>query len=122
MKKIPGLFSAVIVLFLTAVVNTSPQQSPQQSIFGADLDRDPAQESGRRLFEKETFGGNGRTCRTCHTEETGTLSPEDVKRRFREDRHDPLFVHDGSDDGLGHGTKRTGKTPPSWSRCRWRRT
>jgi cytochrome c peroxidase len=106
MKKVSSLFSAAIVLFLTAVVSTSPQQSPQQSLVGADLDRDPAQESGRRLFEKETFGGNGRTCRTCHTEETGTLSPEDVKRRFRQDRHDPLFVHDGSDDGLGHGTKR----------------
>lgn len=22
--------------------------------------------SGRRLFERETFGGNGRTCLTCH--------------------------------------------------------
>ena len=31
---------------------------------------------GRRLFEKETFGGNGRTCATCHAaEENFALSP-----------------------------------------------
>src|SRR5262245_38766957 len=28
--------------------------------------------SGRRLFERETFGGNGRTCSTCHSADTGT--------------------------------------------------
>jgi cytochrome c peroxidase len=58
---------------------------------------------GRRLFDRETFGGNGRTCLTCHSEETGTVSPEDARRRFRINRHDPLFVHDGSDDDDGDG-------------------
>ena len=62
--------------------------------------------TGRRLFLHETFGGNGRTCETCHSAETGTVSPEDARRRFREDRDDPLFLHDGSDDGLGHGVRR----------------
>lgn len=61
---------------------------------------------GKRLFEHETFGGNGRTCETCHTRGTGTISPEDVQRRFRKDPADPLFLHDGSDDGLGHGVSR----------------
>ena len=56
---------------------------------------------GRRLFEQETFGGNGRTCLTCHSDETGTVSPMDARRRFRIDGHDPLFVHDGSDDDDG---------------------
>src|SRR5436190_20494394 len=28
---------------------------------------------GQRLFERETFGGNGRTCETCHSRETGTV-------------------------------------------------
>ena len=23
--------------------------------------------NGKKLFEKETFGGNGRTCQTCHS-------------------------------------------------------
>lgn len=70
---------------------------------GADVSRAP---NGRRLFERETFGGNGRTCQTCHSAETGTVSPEDARRRFRVDRHDPLFLHDGSDDGAGHGVRR----------------
>ena len=35
---------------------------------------------GRRLFERETFGGNGRTCLTCHSRETGTVSPEEAGR------------------------------------------
>jgi Di-haem cytochrome c peroxidase len=58
---------------------------------------------GRRLFERETFGGNGRTCLTCHSRETGTVSPQDARLRFRKDKDDPLFVHDGSDDDNGDG-------------------
>src|SRR5262245_28507391 len=41
---------------------------------------------GRRLFEEETFRGNGRTCLTCHSRETGTVSPKDARARFRADR------------------------------------
>jgi cytochrome c peroxidase len=58
---------------------------------------------GQRLFERETFGGNGRTCLTCHSRETGTVSPADARLRFRRDTNDPLFVHDGSDDEDGDG-------------------
>ena len=61
---------------------------------------------GRRLFERETFGGNGRTCLTCHSRETGTVSPEDALERFDDDPDDPLFLHDGSDDGAGSGVTR----------------
>jgi len=61
---------------------------------------------GRQLFERETFGGNGRTCLTCHSSKTGTVSPADAKARFLANPHDPLFLHDGSDDGLGHGVTR----------------
>jgi len=61
---------------------------------------------GQRLFEKETFGGNGRTCDTCHGRETGTVSPEDAQRRMARDPHDPLFAGDGSDDGAGNGAER----------------
>ncbi len=61
---------------------------------------------GKRLFERETFGGNGRTCLTCHSRETGTVSPEDAQRRFWRNPHDPLFLHDGSDDGQGNGVSR----------------
>lgn len=61
---------------------------------------------GRFLFEEETFGGNGRTCLTCHSRDTGTVSPLDAQRRFALNRQDPLFRHDGSDDGRGHGALR----------------
>jgi hypothetical protein len=33
-------------------------------------------EEGRRLFDEETFQGNGRTCVTCHSVKNGTFSPE----------------------------------------------
>ena len=71
-------------------------------------DRRPGHQrpSGRQLYEDETFAGNGRTCVTCHTRETGTLSPEQARRRFKKDRRDPLFLHDGSDDGQGNGATR----------------
>ena len=60
---------------------------------------------GRRLFDVERFGGNGRTCRTCHSNRTGTFSPEDALARLIEDPLDALFVHDGLDDGV-MGTAR----------------
>jgi cytochrome c peroxidase len=60
----------------------------------------------RSLFELETFNGNGRTCLTCHSRETGTVSPLDAQRRFAINRQDPLFRHDGTDDGHGHGVQR----------------
>jgi cytochrome c peroxidase len=62
-------------------------------------------EEGRRLFEEETFGGNGRTCATCHSVRTGTFSPESAQRRLARDPADPLFLHDGLDDGF-QGTTR----------------
>ena len=61
---------------------------------------------GRRLFERETFNGNGRTCSSCHTSATGTISPIDAQKRFKANPKDPLFLHDGSDDGQGHGATR----------------
>ncbi len=88
----------------------------QASLDGRDTDDEaPSAESAqalsqkkeaRRLFEEETFGGNGRTCATCHGAETGTISPEEVQARFAADPSDPLFVHDGSDDFQGNGTTR----------------
>ena len=69
-------------------------------------DKNPNRQSGKHLFERETFGGNGRTCATCHSAETGTVSPEDAQRRFAANMGDPLFLHDGSDDFNGHGVSR----------------
>lgn len=56
--------------------------------------------SGKELFEKETFGGNGRTCRTCHEKETGSISPASVQARFAANPDEPLFRALDSDDGV----------------------
>ena len=61
--------------------------------------------TGRKLFDVETFDGNGRTCRTCHSKRTGTFSPDDALARLAEDPNDALFLHDGLDDGVA-GTSR----------------
>ena len=61
---------------------------------------------GKQLFERETFAGNGRTCRTCHSQSTGSVSPQEAQKRFRKNPNDPLFLGDGSDDGLSHGVTR----------------
>lgn len=53
---------------------------------------------GETLFNNETFGGNGRTCASCHVAVDGLrLSPNDVQTRFealvsRPSSYDPLFI------------------------------
>jgi cytochrome c553 len=45
---------------------------------------------GRELFTRETFGGNGRTCATCHRPDNNhTIDPKYIARL---PRTDPLFV------------------------------
>jgi hypothetical protein len=78
--------------------------------------------NGKKLFEQETFGGNGRTCETCHLKETGTLTLTDIQRIVdKEDPDDPLLQHDAlDDDGVGtmrvraHGTFRLTIPLPPW--------
>ena len=54
--------------------------------------------NGKTLFEKETFGGNGRTCETCHLKRTGTLGLADVQRIVEKaDPFDPFLTHDALD-------------------------
>jgi cytochrome c peroxidase len=76
---------------------------------GAAFGQGNAVGQGRRLFESETFGGNGRTCRTCHSKDTGTVSPQDAQQLYKTHPNDPLFFADGSDDGIGNGTIRIRK-------------
>lgn len=61
--------------------------------------------NGKKLFEKETFGGNGRTCRTCHGKFTGTVGLEDVQRMIDNGDPDSFLVGDALDDD-GVGTTR----------------
>ena len=97
---------------MTAQSGRTPASNPLGQ--SATVDCDPSLsdqcakrrlQEGRRLFDVETFGGNGRTCRTCHSKKTGTFTPEEAVARLAEDANDPLFLHDGLDDGLT-GTSR----------------
>lgn len=100
-----GIKLAVIMLIAVAAGSVGPRlgraQSDDDARHGVGKRKD-----GKHLFERETFGGNGRTCLTCHSRETGTVSPQDALHRFSENALDPLFLHDGSDDGHGHGVTR----------------
>jgi cytochrome c peroxidase len=70
-----------------------PQLSPEQS--------------GETLFTKETFGGNGRVCSTCHElDQFGTITPRFVQQMFAKDPTGPLFRPLDSDDGVGTSYKR----------------
>lgn len=98
-------FTAALGCVFALVSSVSSAEDLQSE--SAGLFRTPADFfRARHLFEDETFGGNGRTCATCHGRETGTISPKDAQRRFQRDPHDPLFLADGSDDGEGNGTSR----------------
>ena len=97
MKKL--LLVGAGLAFVTAVVISASEQGPAGAGPGQALE-------GKRLFEQETFGGNGRTCSTCHSALTGTVSPADAQERFKKNPDDPLFLHDGSDDGQGHGVTK----------------
>jgi mono/diheme cytochrome c family protein len=63
----------------------------------ADDSLTPAEQiaEGRRLFMEETFGGNGRTCASCHVESLNfRLTPANVAQRFATlaQTFDPLFI------------------------------
>lgn len=107
MQRTWSRLGAVTLVWLGAMT-MSLAGAAQPSPDGARRSKGPhgATERGRRLFEEETFGGNGRTCLTCHSSDTGTVSPRDARRRFRRNPTDPLFLHDGSDDGRGNGVTR----------------
>ncbi len=60
-------------------------------------------EQGEDLFFHETFGGNGRTCSTCHDPRNEfTMSPQLAQQRYQADPTHPLFRPIDSDDGGGN--------------------
>ena len=111
-KHVVRILTLILSLSVFAVASANTSLAAQ-----AQLQVDAAQDDGgagsagsrhrrKHVFERETFGGNGRTCLTCHGRQTGTVSPEQARKRFAAHPSDPLFVHDGSDDGLGNGVTR----------------
>lgn len=98
-----GVALALVLLpFLAHADERAAMETDAAGFFQSTLDF----LKGRQLFEHETFGGNGRTCLTCHSRDTGTVSPGDARKRFARNSNDPLFRADGSDDGYGRGASR----------------
>jgi cytochrome c peroxidase len=95
MRARRGATCAVLVLSLIGCGGDAIDGDPGES----DLAMAHAS-SGKHLFTKATFGGNGRTCSTCHGDETGTFSPDDAAARYAADPSDPLFLPLDSDDGV----------------------
>ena len=79
---------------------------------------------GKKLFDKETFGGNGRTCLTCHSKQTGTLSVRDVQRIIKKgDPNNAFLTFDALDDDGGttrvQGTQRSASPSHCHRGSRW---
>ena len=104
-----------IALALSSSSIASLSNGLGQDELGIELD-------GKKLFDKETFGGNGRTCLTCHSKDTGTLTLADVQRIIdKADPNDAFLIHDALDeDGVGttrvqaHATIRMTIPLPPW--------
>ena len=67
-----GLIASLVLAPACAV------DDPQEE---AELEQLEGQAEGAKLFNQQTFGGNGRTCKTCHPSEsggTGTLNPAQI--------------------------------------------
>jgi cytochrome c peroxidase len=99
--KWPLRLIVIVFLVLVAAVTTRSGWSSWMPLSAAAA----GVGEGQRLFDHETFGGNGRTCRTCHSGDDGTIDPEEVAKRLAQNPLDPLFVHDGLDDFVS-GTSR----------------
>jgi cytochrome c peroxidase len=68
----------------------TPRNAAGQTVTIQD---DSLRAAGRDLFDNETFGGNGRTCATCHDALAAFgLTPQGVEERFVADPQEPLFV------------------------------
>ena len=96
-RMVPRLVGLAVVFVVTAADGSRLHSAAHQAELALN---------GKKLFEKETFGGNGRTCRTCHSKDTGTLGLADVQQMIeRADPDDPFLIGDALDDD-GVGTSR----------------
>src|SRR5689334_10326859 len=69
-------------VFMLAAAGCGEPAADEAPVAPAGESSDVAQATtapGSFLFTRETFGGNGRVCSTCHTS-TGTLSPTDIQK------------------------------------------
>jgi len=107
----PLLRGIALLAFLTGCgpefVDDLPSLEDGPESMGVDSSQlTTAQAKGAELFFKGTFGGNGRTCATCHSGSDGTIGPAEVQARFQANPKDPLFRSIDSDDGVGSAYSR----------------
>jgi cytochrome c peroxidase len=97
----PAIAAALAgALFITGCAGAVDSAADDEPVEAASLAWNSCAKTGKFLFEEETFGGNGRTCRTCHETTTGALSPASAQARYAADPTDPLFRPLDSDDGF----------------------
>jgi cytochrome c peroxidase len=114
--------ASVVLVTLATVGGSDLSRAQTSGETEASVELDGKKLHGKKLFERETFGGNGRTCRTCHSKRTGTLSLADVQRLIAKAKpNDAFLIHDALDaDGVGttrvrtHGTIRLSIPLPPW--------
>ncbi len=81
------VLSAALAALLSSVVEAADKPAPSKA---------QLIERGRQLFNNETFGGNGRTCATCHPATNNfTLDPAFIAKL---PKSDPLFVAETNPD------------------------
>jgi hypothetical protein len=83
MKVGPVARVFTVMAFVGVVVTSLSAQGQSENDRRDERRREDSLKDGQRLFERETFGGNGRTCLTCHSRKTGTVSPQDAQNDFR---------------------------------------
>jgi len=87
-----GIFASSLLLLGGTAGHAAPNDSRRAPF-----------ELGEDVFFHETFGGNGRTCATCHDPRNEfTVSPDLVQQRYQLDPSHPLFRPIDSDDGRGN--------------------
>jgi cytochrome c peroxidase len=104
MKLLPKALLTTMFSLAAAGCGDAPAEDPINTLVDegtADVQQHASVSDGTHLFKRETFGGNGRTCLTCHTEGTGTLSPAQAQALYNANPNDPLFRAIDSDNGTG---------------------
>jgi cytochrome c peroxidase len=103
MKRIQkAMLTALFTLAATGCGEPAVDEQPIPVVEGADdAEQSATVAAGENLFKSETFRGNGRTCATCHTNETGTLSVSQAQSLYATNKKHPLFRPIDSDERLG---------------------
>jgi cytochrome c peroxidase len=83
-----------------------PEEVQSQEVELGSVHQESLVSDGAFLFRYGTFGGNGRTCQTCHLASTGTVNPAQLQARYAANPYDPMFRPLDSDNGLGSSYSR----------------